>query len=106
MSGYGKVFLHSSPRPCNLQHSTQITALAEVGFVADETDWSLERPESMYMPLNRPGSRFGLVGAANQAFWAQISAAALRIFQVTVFFQTCLRRSRQAHLPQTLPLSP
>lgn len=36
------------------------------------------------------------------------SAGALifRIFQLTVFFQICLRRSRQAYLPQTLPLSP
>lgn len=78
MSGYSKVFLHSSPRPCNLQHSTQITASAEVVSVADETDWSLERPESLYTPLNRPGTRFGLVSAANQAFWAKTSTAGLR----------------------------
>ena len=79
MSGYNKVFLHLSPRPCYFQHSIQITALAEVVFVADETDWSLERHLSLYAPLNISGIQFGHMNAGNQAFWAtKTSAAVLR----------------------------
>lgn len=102
MSGHSKVFLHPSPRPHCFQHSIQIMALAApVVSATDKTDWSTERCLSLYIPLN-------ILVWVTKAFWTTKTSAAsiFRIFQLTVFFQICLRRSRQAYLPQTLPLSP
>jgi len=42
--------------------------LAEIHFVADETDWSLERHSSLYTPPNIPGIQFGHTNTGNQAF--------------------------------------
>lgn len=108
MSRYSKVFLYPSPRPRYFQHSIQKTAVAVVS-VTDKTNWSPERCLSLYTPLI---FWFGHMNASNQSFLgnkeqcSSAEAPIFRIFHLTVFFQICLRRSRQAYLPQTLPLSP